>query len=58
MFRESGVVHSFKIVGPVLFLFESQRDLREAILRETDWSFKNWGIADGLVTLPRKIKYS
>ena len=23
VFRESGVVHSFKVVGPVLFVFES-----------------------------------
>jgi len=24
VFRESGVVHSFEVVGPVLFMFESQ----------------------------------
>ena len=29
---------------------------REARLRETTWSSKNGGFADGLVTLPRKIK--
>jgi hypothetical protein len=27
-------------------------------LRKTNWSSKNGGFADGLVTLPRKIKYS
>ena len=26
VFRESGVVHSFKVVDPVLFVFESHRD--------------------------------
>jgi hypothetical protein len=31
---------------------------REARLRETNWSSKNGGFADGLVTLPRKVKYS
>jgi len=29
---------------------------REARLRETNWSSKNGVFADGLVTLPRKIK--
>jgi len=29
---------------------------REARLRETNWSSRNGGFADGLVTLPRKIK--
>jgi len=32
--------------------------VREKTLRETNWSSKNGGFADGLVTLPRKIKYS
>jgi len=31
---------------------------REARLRETNWSSKNGGFTDGLVTLPRKTKYS
>jgi len=31
---------------------------REARLRETNWSSKNGGFADGLVTLPRKAKHS
>jgi hypothetical protein len=30
----------------------------EARLREINWSSKNGGFADELVTLPRKIKYS
>jgi hypothetical protein len=32
--------------------------LRETRLRETNWSSKNGGFADGLVILPRKTKYS
>jgi hypothetical protein len=48
-FRKSGVVHSFEMGDPVLLV---------AILRETNWSSKNGGFADGLVTLPRKIMYS
>jgi hypothetical protein len=32
------------------------REKREARIRETNWSSKNGGFADGLVTLPRKIK--
>jgi len=31
---------------------------REVRLRETNWSSKNGGFADGLVTLTRKTKYS
>jgi len=47
--------------GKLMFLVGSpkpDRPKREARLRETNWSSKNGGFADGLVTLPRKIKYS
>jgi len=40
------------LVGPP----KPDRPKREARLRERNWSSKNGGFADGLITLPRKIK--
>jgi hypothetical protein len=37
-------------------LWNTRRETQ--IQRETNWSSKNGGFADGLVTLPRKTKYS
>ena len=51
VFRKSGVVHSFKMFDPVLFVFGSHvlySRKREVRLRETNW-FCGWP-----VTIPRK----
>ena len=49
VFRESGVVHSFKMVDPVLFVVGSHVLYSRGIQ-----SFSYGGFVDGLVTLPRK----
>jgi len=45
-------------IPPWVKSFDLFRHRRTARLRETNWSSKNGGFADGLVTLPRKAKYS
>jgi hypothetical protein len=46
----------FELSVQVLGLYVLEE--RDARLRETNWSSKYGGFADGLVTLPRNTKYS